>query len=104
MGDVNQLVEAGRGVLRENPTLTEAAFRDLMLEQFRANDRRLQADKRSMSASPGHGQADGLFAVFTLPWTIFRWLGWRSRLARHRAEMDEAVRALRREGHFRVEK
>lgn len=98
--DLQPLVEAGRQLLRENPRLTEVEFRNIMLERFRANDQRLQTDKRNMSASPGHGEADGVLAMFMLPWMIFRWLGWRSRLSRHRAEMDEVVRLLRRERNF----
>src|SRR5262249_3712036 len=98
--DVSKLVEAGRQLLRENPRLTEAEFRHLMLERFRADDQGLQQDKTSMTASPGHGAADGIFACFLLPRTVFRWRGWRGRLTRHRTEMDEVVRVLRGEGHF----
>jgi hypothetical protein len=93
-------MDIGRQLLLENPQLTEVEFRRLMLERFQANDQRLQADRRNMIAGPGSGEADGVFAVFALPWTIFRWLGWRGRLARHRAEVDETVRLLRQEGHF----
>jgi hypothetical protein len=71
-----------------------------MLEQFRANDQRLQQDRANMTVSPGTGDADGLFAIFALPWTVFRWFGWRGRLGRHRAQMGETVRQLRQEGHF----
>jgi hypothetical protein len=98
--DVKHLLEAGRQVLRQNPRLTEAEFRSLMLERFRAGDQGLQRDKAGMTASPGHGAADGVFAVFLLPWTIFRWLGWRGRLTRHHAEMGEVVGVLRGEGYF----
>ncbi len=100
MNDVKPLLDTSRQLLRENPRLSETEFRKLMLEWFQANDQRLQQDKANLIASPGHGSADGVFALFMLPWTIFRWLGWRGRLARHRAEMDEVVRVLRGEGHF----
>jgi hypothetical protein len=100
MADVSKLLDAGRALLREQPGLTEAEFRSRMLERFRASDQGLQRDQASMTASPGQGQADGVFAIFLLPWAVCRWLGWRGRLARHRAEMDEAVRVLRAEGHF----
>src|SRR5262245_5061434 len=93
------LVETGRQLLRENPRLTEAEFRQLMLERFRANDQGLQRDKANMVASPGSA-TDGVFAVFALPWTFFRWLGWRGRLARHHADINEVVQMLRSEGHF----
>jgi hypothetical protein len=102
MSDVNQLVETGRLLLRENPALTEAEFRNLMLERFRAADQGLQQDKSTMSG----GSADpvgGVMSALMLPWIFFRWLGWRGRLARHRAAMDEAVRVLRREGRFASE-
>lgn len=95
-----QLLGAARQQLRECPNLTEAEFRNLMLERFRAGDEGLQHDKSNMTASPGHGTADGVLALFMLPWTLFRWLGWRGRLSRHRAEMDVVVQALRIEGHF----
>lgn len=70
-----------------------------MLERFRANDRRLQDDKRNMSSGPAD-PVGGVFSVIALPLALFRWVGWRNRLARRRAEIDEAVRVLRREGHF----
>jgi hypothetical protein len=98
--DVQALLEVGRHLLRENPRLSEAEFRNLMLERFRANDQGLQRDRANMGADPGQGEAAGVFAFFLFPWTVFRWLGWRGRLARHRAEMDEVVRVLRHEGHF----
>lgn len=82
MDDVDQLIGAGRDLPRENPKLTEAGFRHLMLERFRANDQGLQADKRNM----GSGSADPvdrIFSVLALPWTFFRWPGWHGRLARH---------------------
>ena len=99
MGDVNQLIEAGRSLVREDPKLTEPNFRNLMLERFRANDQGLQDDKRNMTSGPADPMG-GIFSLLALPWTFFRWLGWRSRLARHRADMDEIVRALRKEGYF----
>ena len=99
MGDVNQLIEAWRQLLRENPGLTEVAFRTLMLERFREKDQGLQEDKRNMSSGPAD-PVGGVFSVFMLPWTFIRWLGWRSRLARHRADMDKVVRTLRQEGRF----
>ena len=94
--DVAPLLETGHRVLRENPRLTEAEFRNVMFERFRANDQGLQRDRTNMVADPGAG----VLAIFLLPWTLFRWLGWRGRLARHRAEMDEVVRLLRSEGRF----
>jgi hypothetical protein len=97
---VGPLLATGRRLLRENPRLSEAEFRNLMLERFRASDQALQQDQANMTANPGHGAADGVFAIFLLPWTVFRWLGWRGRLARHHAEMGEVVRVLRGEGHF----
>jgi hypothetical protein len=100
MADVKQWVEAGRQLLRENPRLSEVEFRERMLDRFRANDQRLQQDRANLVASPGNGMGDGVFALFALPWSILRWLGWRGRLARHRAEMDEVVGVLRAEGHF----
>jgi hypothetical protein len=99
MGAGNQLIEAGRHLLREKPGLTEAEFRNLMLERFRTNDQGLQDDKRNMSGGPAD-PVGGLGSVFALPWALFRWLGWRSRLARHRAEVDEVVQRLRQEGRF----
>jgi hypothetical protein len=98
--DVEPLLEAGRRLLRDNPRLGEAEFRNLMLERFRANDQGLQRDRTNMVADPGQGEGAGIFAIFRLPWTLFRWLGWRGRLARHRAEMDEVIRVLHREGQF----
>ena len=74
MGDVNQLIDAGRRILLEKPELTEGEFRTLMLERFRANDQGLHDDKRNMSG----GAADpvgGVFSALALPWTLFRWLG-----------------------------
>jgi hypothetical protein len=102
MGDLNELVETGRQFLRDKPGLTEVAFRDLMLERFRANDQGLQHDKSNMSGGPAD-PVGGVFSVLTLPWILFRWLGWRRRLARHHADMDEVVRMLRREGQFAAE-
>jgi hypothetical protein len=90
------LLEAGRRLRRENPRLNEAEFRSAMLERFRAGDEGLQSDRANMTA----GEASGVFAILLLPWTLLRWLGWRGRLARHHAEMDEVVAVLRREGHF----
>ena len=95
-----QLLEAGRQLLHENPRLSEAKFRSAMLERFRAGDEGLQSDQANMKAEPGYGEAAGVFAIFLLPWTLLRWLGWRGRLSRHHAEMDEVVAVLRREGHF----
>jgi hypothetical protein len=86
----SKLVESGRQLLRENPSLTEAEFRDRMLDWFRAADRGLQQDTANMAVTPAAEPGSAVIAVFMLPWTIFRWLGWRGRLARHRAEMDEA--------------
>jgi hypothetical protein len=100
--EVESLVQIGRRLLRENPRLTEAEFRNLMLERFRANDQGLQRDKANMVANPGHGEAAGVFAIFALPWTLFRWLGWRGRLARHRAEMEDVVPSAPRRGSLRV--
>ena len=94
------LLEAGRLLLRENPRLSEAEFRSAMLERFRAGDEGLQSDRANMTANPGAGEAAGVFAFFLLPWTLLRWLGWRGRLSRQQAEMDEVVAVLRREGHF----
>jgi hypothetical protein len=102
MGDVNQLVESGRHLLRENPGLTEAEFRNLMLGRFRANDQGLKHDKTNMTGGPAD-PVGGVFSLFMMPWILFRWLGWRSRLARHHADMDEVVRTLRREGQFASE-
>ncbi len=98
-GDANPWLEQWRHVLREKPKLTEVEFRNLMLECFRASDQRLQNDKANISAGPVD-PVGGVFSVLALPWIIFRWLGWRGRLARHHAEMDETVRVLRLEGHF----
>jgi hypothetical protein len=75
-----ELLATGRQLLREHPKLTEAEFRNLMVERFREADQGLQQDKRNMTASPGHGSADGILTLFMLPWTFFRWLGWRGRL------------------------
>jgi hypothetical protein len=97
--DVKQMVEAGRRLLRENPRLTEAGLRKLMLERFQANDQRLQHDKATMTNGPAD-PVGGMFSVLMLPWVFVRWLGWRGRLRRHRAEMNEVVDVLRREGHF----
>jgi hypothetical protein len=99
MTDVKYLVETGRQILHANPHLTEAEFRNLMLEHFRASDKKLQEDKANMIVSPGDSW-DGVLALFELPWTVFRWLGWRDRLAGHHAEIDEVVRVLRGQGHF----
>jgi hypothetical protein len=98
--NVNQLVESGRCLLREHPGLTEAEFRNRMLERFRARDQGLQSDTANMTVVPDAGSGSGLFAIVLLPWVAFRWLGWRGRLARHRADMEEVVHVLRREGHF----
>jgi hypothetical protein len=67
-----------------------------MLERFRATDQGLQDDKRNMTNGPAD-PVGGVFSVLALPWTFFRWMGWRTRLARHLSDMDEAVLALRRE-------
>src|SRR5262249_41115581 len=99
MSDVKQMIEAGRQLLREKPGLTEAEFRNIMLERFRAHDQGLQDDKRNMTSGPAD-PVSGVFSIFALPWAFFRWIGWRTRLARHRAEMDEVVGALRREGQL----
>ena len=98
MGDVSRLIEGGRQLLREDPALDEAGFRNRMLERFRANDQGLQDDQRNMNS--GMNPAAGVFSVILLPWAFFRWLGWRGRLARHHADMDEVIRTLRREGRF----
>jgi hypothetical protein len=100
MGNVDHWVEAGRVLLHEDAGLTEAEFRERMLERFRENDLGLQQDKRAMTASPAVDSGSAFFAALLLPWTIFRWLGWRGRLARQLADMDVAVRVLRGEGHF----
>jgi hypothetical protein len=99
MRDVQPLLVSGRQLLRDCPRLTEAEFRRVMLERFRRNDQGLQDDKRNMSSGPAD-PAGGVFSVLALPWAMFRWLGWRGRLARHRADMDEVIRVLRSEGHF----
>jgi hypothetical protein len=100
MGDVNRLTEAGRCVIRENPGLTEDEFRDVMLERFRAEDQGLEQDRRNMTVTPASDSGSAFFRALLLPWVAFRWLGWRGRLARHRAEIDQVVQVLRREGHF----
>ena len=71
MGDVNQLIDAGRRILLEKPELTEGEFRTLMLERFRANDQGLQDDKRNMSGGPAD-PVGGVFSALALPWTLFR--------------------------------
>ena len=100
MDDVKQLLETARSILRENPGLAEAEFRELMLERFREADQGLQKDAGNMVVGGDPGPTGGVFALFMLPWTLFRWLGWRGRLAKHRADLDEVVRVLRQEGHF----
>jgi hypothetical protein len=96
MGDT-KLLKTGRQLLRERPGLTEAEFRSLMLERFRESDQGLQEDRATMTGGTDPG---GVGAVFALPWILFRWMGWRGRLARQRADVDGVVRILRAEGHF----
>ncbi len=98
MGGEGQLLQTGRELLREKPGLSEGDFLHLMLEHFRANDGDLEADADLM---PPAGPGGNAWAFVALPILYFRrWRRWRRRLARHRSEMDEAVRVLRLEGHF----
>ncbi len=81
MDDVDHLLKVGRSLLRERPALTEAEFRSLMLERFQANDQGRQQDTANMTVGGEPGPAGGVFALFALPWVLFRWLGWRGRCA-----------------------
>jgi hypothetical protein len=99
MIDRNQLLKTGRQLLRESPALTEAEFRNLMLERFREDDQGLKRDQTNMTGGPAD-PVGGVLSGFVLPWIFIRWLGWRGRLARHHADMDEVVQTLRQEGKF----
>jgi len=97
--DANRVVQSGREILRANPGLGEAELRKRLLDRAIAEDEGLKAEGAGQGGGV-YAEGLGFFQLLLFPFFIGRWLKYRSRLAQYQADIDEAVKVLRQEGHF----